>query len=200
MSPLVKGKSKRFQKQYNRNPKGNLNLVPFPKGKSGYPFTEREVICKFCGKKFITTATIHYYCSQACKEQCRPDTQKTSFICEFCGKTFKRRAPNNAGRFCSRRCSGLWITANGKKSYFYKAFLYLPHRCAICNNNEFEVLVVHHKDGNKHHCEIGNLQILCANCHYKIHFGNGGTRHKKIQPILDYLREGGGCDVALSQG
>lgn len=167
---------------------GIKNLKPFPKGTSGYPHNEHEVICKHCGKIFITKAARAFYCSESCKEKNRPDKQKKDFVCEFCGKPFKRRAPDNAGRFCSRQCSGLWSIANGKKSYFYKAFLYLPHKCDICNNNEFEVLLVHHRDLNKHNCDINNLQILCANCHYKIHFGNGKTRYKKIQPIIDYLK------------
>lgn len=172
-----------------RSNSGIKNLAPFsfPKGKSGYDFKERNVICITCNKEFTTRGTNTKYCSQSCKEKSRPDKQKTSFICEFCNKQFRRRAPDNAGRFCSRRCSGLWSTANGVMNYFYKAFLYLPHKCDVCGIEDFDVLLVHHKNKNRLDASIDNLQILCANCHYRIHFGNGATRYYKIKPILEYL-------------
>lgn len=167
---------------------GIKNLKSFKKGKSGYTFVKRIVKCVCCGIEFKTTGPRALYCSNKCKEKSRPDGQKKLFTCEFCGKEFKRRATNNMGRFCSRLCSGLWMIANGECNYFYKAFLYLPHKCDICNNDEFEVLLVHHKDISRTNHDIKNLQILCANCHYKIHFGNGSVRHKKIKPILEFLK------------
>lgn len=181
MSPLPKGRSN----------SGVKNLVPFhfPKGKSGYSFPERTIACKCCGKDFVTRGTWSKYCSESCKEKSRPDGQKKDFVCQFCGKPFKRRAFNNACMFCSRQCSGLWSTATGKQSYFYKAFLGLPHKCNRCGIDDFSVLIVHHKDRNRNNNDLSNLEILCANCHYRIHFGNGKVRHKKIIPILDYLRK-----------
>lgn len=177
--PLKKGKSN----------SGITNLIPFKfkKGISGYSFKERIVKCEHCKCDYKTKAPFTKYCSISCKEKCRPDRQKKDFICEFCSVPFKRRAPNNVGRFCSRRCSGMWTTANGKYNYFYKAFLYYPHYCNQCKINDFSVLVVHHKDENHSNNEITNLEILCANCHYRIHYGNGATRYKKIDSILDYL-------------
>jgi endogenous inhibitor of DNA gyrase (YacG/DUF329 family) len=167
---------------------GIKNLKPFPKGKSGYHHNLRIVKCQFCGNDFPTIGPCAKYCSTRCKEKCRPDNQKKDFICEFCHKRFKRRATNNVGRFCSRQCSGLWNIANGNLNYFYRAFLYLPHRCDICSNNDFSVLLIHHKDRNRNNNLLENLQILCANCHYKIHFGNGRVRHTKIIPIINYLK------------
>ncbi len=167
---------------------GIKNLVSFPKGKSGYHFNPREVQCKCCGTIFTTIGTRTLYCSLRCKEKSRPDKQKTRFVCQFCGKPFLRRAPNNMGRFCSRQCSGLWFIANGKKNYFYKAFLYKKHKCNKCGNDDFTVLLVHHRDKNRKHNALRNLEILCANCHYRLHFGNGSTRHRKIKPIINYLK------------
>jgi hypothetical protein len=167
---------------------GIKNLVHFQKGKSGYNFEPRMVKCIVCENEFVTKGPNALYCSVKCKESSRPESSKKDFICLFCGKKFKRRAKYNAGKFCSRECSGLYTTANGKYNYFYKAFLNLPHKCNRCGIEDYTVLLVHHKDHNHSNNSLSNLEILCANCHYKIHFGNGQTRMKKIQPILEYLR------------
>ncbi len=168
---------------------GAKNLIPYAyaKGKSGYNFHEHEATCVVCGKTFTTRGPWSKYCSVQCKEKSRPDIQKKTFVCEFCGKTFRRRAQNNAGRFCSRECSGLWTTANGAQTYVYKAFLHLPHRCEECGNDDFEVLVVHHRDRTHENNDISNLQILCANCHHRKHFGQGKTRRERVDAIASYL-------------
>jgi 5-methylcytosine-specific restriction endonuclease McrA len=181
-----------------RSNSGIKNLIPFPKGKSGYNFLEREIKCVVCGEMFLTKGNRSKYCSSSCFEKNRPDKQKKDFICEFCGNPFRRKAPNNKGRFCSRQCSGLWRIANGKKNYFYRAFLFLPHKCDLCGTEEFEVLLVHHINKNKKNNEMSNLQILCSNCHYKIHFGNGKNRHIKIKPIINYLIKEGKYNESYS--
>ena len=43
------------------------------------------------------------------------------------------------------------------------------HKCAVCGYNEDErILEVHHIDENHSNNDIGNLCILCPNCHKKI--------------------------------
>lgn len=167
---------------------GRKNLINFEKGKSGYHFEERDVICIACSTTFKTKGPFAKYCSQNCKEKNRPEKQKKQFVCEFCNKEFMRRAPNNAGRFCSRSCSGMWIIANGEKNYFYRAFLNKPHKCNRCGIDDYELLCVHHMDLNHNNNQIENLEILCANCHYRIHFGQGRMRKEKLGKIIEYLR------------
>jgi len=168
---------------------GVKNLIPFPKGKSGYSFPERVVNCVVCRKEFKTHGTNTKYCSEICINHEKTKKHGHIHICEFCGITFKRKAPNNLGRFCSRQCSGLWIIAHGKNNYFYQAFLYLDHSCNRCGDRSFDVLLVHHKDRDRKNNKLDNLEILCANCHYRIHFGNGKTRNRKIIPIINFLKK-----------
>lgn len=173
---------------------GIKNLVKFQKGASGFHFKERDVVCVTCSSAFKTTGPLAKYCSKKCKEQNRPEKQKKKFYCEFCNTSFLRRAPSNAGRFCSRSCSGMWLIANGKKNYFYQAFLHKPHQCNRCGIEDYELLCVHHIDFNHNNNAIDNLEILCANCHYRIHFGRGRTRKDKLSKIIEYLRRKNAVD------
>ena len=44
-----------------------------------------------------------------------------------------------------------------------------PHRCECCGLEKWMgqliPLELHHKDGNRHHNEIENYELLCPNCH-----------------------------------
>ena len=44
-----------------------------------------------------------------------------------------------------------------------------PYRCECCGNDEWMGLPIplelHHKDGDRHHNEISNYELLCPNCH-----------------------------------
>lgn len=167
----------------------NILGKQFKKGSSGYHFKEREVCCHICESIFISRGPWAKYCSSDCREKSRPDKYKKDFICFFCEKVFKRRAQNNGGKFCSRECSGLYLTATGEKNYFYKAFLYKPWHCNRCPVSDYELLVVHHLDYNHDNNQLDNLEILCANCHYKEHFGRGRTRKEKLEKIINFLEK-----------
>jgi predicted restriction endonuclease len=53
-------------------------------------------------------------------------------------------------------------------NYRKLAFDHYPPICAYCGFGIPEILEVAHLDGNRSHNEIGNLVILCPNCH-KMH-------------------------------
>lgn len=44
-----------------------------------------------------------------------------------------------------------------------------PHRCECCGLESWMgrpiPLEIHHKDGNRHHNELSNYELLCPNCH-----------------------------------
>lgn len=164
----------------------NIKKNQYKKGKSGFFFNPREINCKICDEIFISKGPNALYCSSKCIEKSRPEHTKNDFICKFCQSPFKRRAKNNAGHFCSRQCSGLFIMAHGDGHYFYKAMILNDRKCFICFQDDIELLCVHHIDRNRKNNDISNLQILCANCHYRKHFGSGKTRKRKIENINNF--------------
>ena len=43
-------------------------------------------------------------------------------------------------------------------------------KCERCGFEKFEILHVHHKDRNRMHNEMGNLELICPNCHALEHY------------------------------
>ncbi len=166
---------------------GIKNLIPYKKGKSGNSFRPRTISCVICGKDFVTRGTRTKYCSNKCINAAIPDHRKKNFICWFCKKDFLRKSHNNFGKFCSRTCSGMYKIATGDHNYQTKAFLFKPWKCNTCGIDDFSILVVHHKDIDRTNNKIDNLEILCANCHYRFHFGNGEVKRKKLSSIKAFL-------------
>ncbi len=41
--------------------------------------------------------------------------------------------------------------------------------CERCGYNIYEILQIHHKDRNRQNSNLGNLELICPNCHYKEH-------------------------------
>lgn len=43
-------------------------------------------------------------------------------------------------------------------------------RCERCGFAKLEILHVHHKDRNREHNELDNLELICPNCHAEEHY------------------------------
>jgi transcription elongation factor Elf1 len=142
--------------------------------------------CIICQREVISKAPRLLYCSSACQEKARPESQKTQFTCKFCGNIFKRRASNNMGLYCSRECSGLDMIDKTPNPYKTIAFLHYPAKCNICEIDDLHTLVVHHKNHNETDNRVENLQILCANCHLKHHTQSSTDKEKMLDRILKY--------------
>lgn len=59
-----------------------------------------------------------------------------------------------------------------RKEYLQIAKDHLIWKCSICdkgNTNDNFSLIVHHRDKNNKNNVLDNLQILCQNCHSKVH-------------------------------
>lgn len=58
-----------------------------------------------------------------------------------------------------------------------------PHMCENCKMTEWLgqpiPLEIHHKDGNRHHNELSNYELLCPNCHALTDFYRGKNSQKK---------------------
>ena len=107
-----------------------------------------------------------------------------TLTCAFCSADFSRRKckvhDNKSGlNFCSRKCkdSAQGIDGNcpeiqpshygdGHTHYRERA---LKHCGAICNRCGYDALErmldVHHRDKNRSHNRLENLEVLCVWCH-----------------------------------
>ncbi len=43
-------------------------------------------------------------------------------------------------------------------------------KCEKCDYAKYEILQVHHKDRDRTHNNLDNLELICPNCHYEEHF------------------------------
>jgi hypothetical protein len=44
------------------------------------------------------------------------------------------------------------------------------NKCERCEYNKTEILHVHHKDKDRKNNDLGNLELICPNCHYEEHY------------------------------
>lgn len=122
---------------------------------------------------------------------CSPHGKEIRYRCAQCGaivyKTKSQVKRNKNGNvFCNSSCAAKynnshyrigennpnWIDGSHKGySYLTLAFRNYKHKCAMCGLEEECCLQVHHIDKNRHNSYIGNLIILCANCHNRVHRG-----------------------------
>lgn len=172
---------------------GIKNLKPFTKGQSGYHFNKRKRNCDHCKIEYITRVEHSKYCSAKCRDKYRPDRQpkghkkQETILCKFCGEEFFDKARRLSAQFCSKQCSGMFTIATGKMNYVTKALIHYPNICNRCGIDDDMVLCVHHIDHNRKNNDIKNLEVICANCHHKHHFGRGETRRRKINAIKDFI-------------
>ena len=73
------------------------------------------------------------------------------------------------------------------KSRLYEAKL-KSNVCELCGLTEWLgrplSMELHHKNGNKHDNRLGNLQILCPNCHSQTETYGGRNGHRRPRPTL----------------
>lgn len=115
------------------------------------------------------------FCSQACFGiSCRKEKP-----CVICGKLILSSAHRKT---CSRSCAnknraGIKYKLNRPKdkvknyqSLKIRLLKLKGKNCERCGYNKYEILQVHHKDENKQNNEIGNLELICPNCHFEEHY------------------------------
>ena len=85
-------------------------------------------------------------------------------------------------RTCSRKCAnihraGILYRTGGKrdkvKSQRALKIRLLEERgarCERCRYNKLQILQVHHKDRNRTHNSLDNLELICPNCHCEEHY------------------------------
>ena len=132
--------------------------------------------CAICGKKFehvSSRCNKAKYCSRRCYHKSQIGKGGAIFKCYHCGIEFRDSLCRDR-KYCSSKCVGkanreIWkakfTTVRRKMIKENKVKI-----CEICGYNKvFEILGIHHKDGNRENNEKENLQVLCPMCHSLIH-------------------------------
>jgi len=147
--------------------------------------------CKICDKEFYTKP-FHTkkgwgkYCSIKCRSQAQYNGKWVE--CVYCRKKIYRtprdyRKSKSKRFFCSFSCHCSWENKNvrcgtnapnwiaGENAYRdIMRRSGISRKCIKCGVDDKRVLSVHHKDGNRKNNQIENLEWLCRNCHYIIHW------------------------------
>ena len=103
----------------------------------------KEKPCVICGKLILAGAN-KKTCSRGCANKNRA------------GIKYKIGSPRDKVKD-QRSVKLRLIAARGKK-------------CERCGFSRIEILHVHHKDRNRTHNELDNLELICPNCHAEEHY------------------------------
>lgn len=111
-------------------------------------------ICDKCGKEFTPTSNRQIWCTI-----CSPIERRNNRI-KSCKEYYHQH----------KVLKGCHPTGKDSSSYkdgigLYK--LMRKDKCERCGSTT--LLVVHHKDRNRHNNNEGNLETLCRKCHFKEH-------------------------------
>jgi hypothetical protein len=151
--------------------------------------------CAFCNKEY----DVKTYPSREkknwdrfCSKECRYDFQKKQVLikCDVCKIEFHRRLSKVKDfNFCSRICKEKAQSLNGGtefsemrplhygkdessvNTYRDDALEFYGEACTVCKYSIVLCLEVHHRDGNRSHNSIENLDVLCATHHKEYQFG-----------------------------
>ncbi|MDO8659132.1 MAG: HNH endonuclease signature motif containing protein [Candidatus Parcubacteria bacterium] len=105
--------------------------------------SRKEIPCLMCGKMLVAGLN-KKTCSRTCANKNRA------------GIKYKIGRPNDKAQIF-RALKVKLLKMRGKK-------------CERCDYHKYEILQVHHKDKNRNHNELYNLELICPNCHYEEHF------------------------------
>lgn len=113
---------------------------------------EKEKYCLNCGKELHKGQ--YKYCSSLCQQ-------------EYQRKEYIKKVNN--GEESGLKKSGNTTKISGSiRTYLFKKY---DNKCQKCGWGEINPttgkcpLEIHHKDGNKAHNDLNNLELLCPNCH-----------------------------------
>jgi 5-methylcytosine-specific restriction endonuclease McrA len=140
-----------------------------------------NVRCAMCGTfvyrrpaQLLSTGG-HAYCTQMCYGL----SLRKEHPCVICKKPILASANKKT---CSRGCANInrtgltYRTGARKDKVKYQRGLKLRllsvrgTACERCGYKKYEILNVHHKDRNRSHNTLDNLELLCPNCHAEEHY------------------------------
>lgn len=173
-----------------------------------------ELVCIHCKQKFLTQTRFQNeakYCSRRCMGLAKSQERRVTLVCATCARTFTRARSKTAKTlngvvFCSRNCKDTaqrihsGVSANrpphyqdGLYAYRKRALEYYGEVCANCGYNENSVMLdVHHRDSNRKHNKVENLEVLCVWCHAlvtrKVEQGSiplASTRFRRSSSVIE---------------
>ena len=151
-----------------------------------------NIRCTVCKKEIyrrpgqIKQSSRGLFCSQTCYGL----ALRKEHPCVVCGAPILASANKKT---CSRSCANThragikYNTGARKDKVQYLRGLKLRllklrgSTCERCNYNKYEILNVHHKDKNRQHNTMQNLELLCPNCHAEEHYLENNWFSGKIQ-------------------
>jgi len=160
--------------------------------KSDYLIKNNKInkVCIICNSKYsvdFKTAKKSVSCSKICYEKHRGNLKIGE--CKYCGNDVFGRQTTNRRKdylFCSKICCGRFKVKTIEPSPYSKKLYWNRIKnkekicCEFCNIKDIHILTIHHVDENRNNNSLDNLQLLCYNCHYKIH-------HKESLTLTNYI-------------
>jgi len=171
------------RKLNQKSPKGDFGLIEI-RYTGGVPERYKRnpnTSCLIC-KKLIYRRPVEMernhgrsFCGSACFGVfCRKEKP-----CAICGKPI---LSGDNKKTCSRACANknrigmnyshrpLRDKVKNQRSLKIRLLNLRGKRCQRCGYDKIEILQVHHKDRKKDNNNLGNLELICPNCHYEEHF------------------------------
>jgi 5-methylcytosine-specific restriction endonuclease McrA len=138
--------------------------------------------CLECGNVFShisSRANKAKYCGPECYHKAMHKKGSVQYNCVHCGIAFLD-SPSTKRKYCSKACVNKAHKSEWKPDFTTVRKNMLARgmltKCVRCGYAEHpEILGVHHKDRNRKNNDLGNLEVLCPNCHSLEH--NRHTPH-----------------------
>ena len=134
--------------------------------------------CSICGKKIYRRPFQINSGQVFCGLVCRGISCRKEKPCAVCGKMIMSKFNKKT---CGRACANIQRTGikyhlgsprdkvKSQQALKLRLLKERGKKCEKCNYNKYEILQVHHKDRNRDHNELNNLELICPNCHYEEH-------------------------------
>jgi hypothetical protein len=135
--------------------------------------------CLICKKEIyrrpVEIARGRVFCSQ----ECYGLSNRNETPCVVCRTPILASAHKKT---CSRTCANKHRTGilykrgsphdkvKDQRSIKLRVFVDRQGKCERCSYDKKQILNVHHKDRNRDHNDLSNLELLCPNCHAEEHY------------------------------
>jgi hypothetical protein len=135
--------------------------------------------CAICKKQIYRRPAQIRQGQVFCDINCYGISQRKEIPCIICGKLILTGLNKKT---CSRSCANInragikYHTGRPKDKVKNQQALKIRlvaqrgKVCERCSYNKVEILQVHHKDRDRNHNELENLELICPNCHYEEHY------------------------------